>query len=483
MLVVFESKCFNLEPMKILTTPKMGADRAEYILKLCSSLSYSSENNQELCDDLLEWVTSSGGNLEGLKVVQEGGGYGLISSKNLNEDNILADVERKILLSYDERKENSRLLELILQVPEELWSLRLGLKLLAERVHSDSLYWPYIRHLPMSFPGIPLFFSPQEVQALQYLPIQEQIKRRSLFLQKMTDELIPNYADVFSYVGVNINILGWAMVAVSTRAFRMNGKSRPASMVPLIDMANHNTDFNAKVVLSSSGGALLCSTKKILKGDPIHLSYGNYSNDDFLIDYGFTVENNPYDSVDLNFDPNLFWSAHILFSAEDALDEEVTLHPWQVTLLEKLSLIGENSSPNVKIFRDGVEGRLLAGARVINCNKPTDVKKVSLADLMSQRKRPVDRFTEERTVKSLIAVCTLVLGNFPTTIQEDQEQLQTSGLSHNMINAIKFRIGKKEILLSAIQVLKKLLDIEINTSDNLNSKPSSKKTLGFGKRK
>ena len=51
---------------------------------------------------------------------------------------------------------------LVHKVPEELWSGRLALHLLAHRVRgSYSPFAPYIAHLPLGIAGLPMFFSPQ----------------------------------------------------------------------------------------------------------------------------------------------------------------------------------------------------------------------------------------------------------------------------------------------------------------------------------
>lgn len=75
------------------------------------------------------------------------------------------------------------LLELIDQVPAELWSARLGLSLLHERAKGPkSVFAPYVNLLPAVHRGVPLFFSPAAVAELQYPPVVEQLKRRGRFL-------------------------------------------------------------------------------------------------------------------------------------------------------------------------------------------------------------------------------------------------------------------------------------------------------------
>lgn len=57
---------------------------------------------------------------------------------------------------------------------EELWAMRLGLKLLRERATVGSFWWPYISNLPEAF-TMPIFFSGEEIKSLQYAPLLHQV--------------------------------------------------------------------------------------------------------------------------------------------------------------------------------------------------------------------------------------------------------------------------------------------------------------------
>ncbi len=99
---------------------------------------------------------------------------------------------------------------------------------------------------------------------------------------------------------------GWALAVVTSRAFRTQGPSNPASMLPLIDMCNHSFAPNCAIAPMRAGGAAhLVAARNISAGEPLLLSYGNLENDFLLMDYGFVVPGNPYDRVQLRFDPGL----------------------------------------------------------------------------------------------------------------------------------------------------------------------------------
>lgn len=76
----------------------------------------------------------------------------------------------------------------------------------------------------------------------------EQEVRRALENLKPSDH-------PFSGQDVDASSLGWAMSAVSSRAFRLHGKKLPDGtkddvrmMLPLIDMCNHSFHPNARIV-------------------------------------------------------------------------------------------------------------------------------------------------------------------------------------------------------------------------------------------
>lgn len=69
-------------------------------------------------------------------------------------------------------------------------------------------------------------------------------------LENLVDDHHP-----FGGQNVDASSLGWAMSAVSSRAFRLHGKKLPDGtqsdipmMLPLIDMCNHSFSANARIV-------------------------------------------------------------------------------------------------------------------------------------------------------------------------------------------------------------------------------------------
>lgn len=66
------------------------------------------------------------------------------------------------------------------RLAEELWAMKLGLKLLQERAKVGSFWWPYISNLPETY-SVPIFFPGEDIKNLQYAPLLHQVFAVLLF--------------------------------------------------------------------------------------------------------------------------------------------------------------------------------------------------------------------------------------------------------------------------------------------------------------
>ena len=245
-------------------------------------------------------------------------------------------------------------------VPDTLWQLQLGLRLLSERTKAlssasaASFFQPYIDLLPLSFPTVPLFFQRDDLLALQYPPIVQQVVKRSKLLLSLTSiirqlQIESPQQDPFFGQHVDVNALGWAMTAVSSRAFSFHQHRR---LLPLIDMANHS--FAPSAHLSSDEFTLtLTATRALEAGEELTLNYGARSNDDFLINFGFVHDDNPHDDILLKWDPATVQLALDLTAAPPA-PSSAPLLPWQSALLAQLP------NHDLVMTRDGLDPRIHA---------------------------------------------------------------------------------------------------------------------------
>ncbi|KAF3786861.1 Histone-lysine N-methyltransferase [Nymphaea thermarum] len=361
---------------------------------------------------------------------------------------------------------------------EELWALKLGLRLLQERATVGSFWWPYISNLPEAF-STPIFFSGDEIKNLQYAPIVHQVNKRCRFLLDFEKVVKQTLEDVsfrnhpFRGQDVDASALGWAMAAVSTRAFRLHGKALPHGtesdipmLLPLIDMCNHSFEPNAEIIQEQDNKSpeaivKVVSKEQIQRGDSVLLNYGDLCNDLLLLDYGFVIPENPYDTIELRYDGVLLDAASMAAGLQSPNFSSPT--QWQDDLLRLLNLEGDGADLKVTLGGPGVvDGRLLAAIRILLGNDKDVVEKHNLSTLqLLSTKAPLGLSNEIFTLRTLIALCVIALGHFPTKIMEDESLLKGT-MSSSMKLAIQLRLRKKTLISDVMRELTR----KVNTFSN-----------------
>ncbi|KAG6551561.1 hypothetical protein Mapa_006984 [Marchantia paleacea] len=454
--------------------------------------------------ELCQWIEKHGGYVSpGVELSQDGqSGLGLLASQWIPRGQTLIRLPSHLQLgmrSGDANCPASETLQAIAnRVPEELWSLRLGLKLLNEKAKENSFWWPYIGLLPQRF-QIPIFFSGEEIASLQYPPLIHQVKRRCQVLYEISSKDIPAVLETcpeekhpFGGQQVDGGALGWAMSAVSSRAFRLQNNSGDSERVllPLIDMCNHsfspnvrleqvptpdNTDFIFQVVAESS----------LEKGMPLSLTYGALSNDCLLLDYGFVVAENPHDRVELKYDPSLLDVARMAGGLSSLGPPSFTSPaPWQQALLAQLRLQGAGASLMVRVTLGGpeiVDGRLLAALRILYAADASELRHQDLEQLQLWGSQPPLGFANERNVlRTLAALSALVLTrSFATTVEQDRALLETLEYSSNQQLTTGYRLAKKQMLLDAVEKVMDRLK-SLKTDSKVGQGVKARKGKGFG---
>ncbi|CAI0387763.1 unnamed protein product [Linum tenue] len=349
--------------------------------------------------------------------------------------------------------------------------MKLGLKLLQERSQVGSFWWPYISNLPEAY-SVPIFFPGEDIKNLQYAPLLHQVNKRCRFLLEF-EQLVKHVLDgvetsssdhPFGGQAVDASSLGWAMSAVSSRAFRLHGGGSHGGidipmMLPLIDMCNHSFNPNARIVQEQGGNDVI--------------NYGCLNNDLFLLDYGFVVPSNPYDCIELRFDGALLDAASTAAGVSSPSFSSPA--PWQKEILSQLKLDGE--APVLKVTIGGqepVEGRLLAAVRVMLTSDREMVEKHDLSTLMSlssDSDAPLGTATEVAALRTVLALCVIALGHFPTQMMEDESLLKKGVSSATSELAIQFRIQKKALIVDVMRDLTKRVQLLSSKSKDMASPP------------
>eukprot|EP00047_Mylnosiga_fluctuans_P009529 m.11849 g.11849 ORF g.11849 m.11849 type:complete len:419 (+) comp2670_c1_seq1:2-1258(+) len=231
----------------------------------------------------------------------------------------------------------------------------------------------------------------------------------------------------------------WAMETVSSRAVSyehtaVDGSRRTSvAVVPLMDMLNHaHTASTRGRTHPISQRYEIVTDTPFGRGDEVFICYGARDNDAMLVEYGFVIPGNPYDTY--QFSPRLVLRDLPL----DLSAGSVVEHCRNDLLRQRARVLLSNGLiDDFSITRSGPSWRLTA-ALAIMAMGPRE-----LPDWCNALERPDGQAGVARTVAAL---CKAALAD------PELDPPSAAGLTGNAQTAIAMRLWLRELVLSAIAV-------------------------------
>lgn len=390
-------------------------------------------------------------------------------------DSTLSATSNLINYSGDSSIDDTVILSLLLASINE-WSIRLAVRLLYEYAHiNQSSYKSYILSLPLKHFTSPIFFDASTVESLQYQPIIQQLNR----LCKTVDQTAkyiqanPVYSKLFNSMTVSSDLLGWAVFTVSSRAFNLGVDNDAYTMLPLIDMMNHSSTFQANVEIKyndTNKTVRAVSTSDIPSNTELTLNYGRVSNDILLLQYGFSIDNNPYDMITIKYSIDNLTTAAELANI---------IQPFHKISIDKLAILNESiNTHNNSIQLTHQFPTILFSSFKCLLSDDNEQSSSDLLSHYSQFDNPDTLSSIDRNVllclKSLLQ---LTAQTFPTSIELDVEQLKAVLLHQTKLidqakqqghqlhtndfiavtQVLRYRIAKKRLIHDQIDSISNML--------------------------
>jgi histone-lysine N-methyltransferase SETD3 len=164
--------------------------------------------------------------------------------------------------------------------------------MLIDMKNPNSFFRPYYDILPTTLSNMPIFWDTNELKYLEGSYLLEQIEERNIAIES-DYEAICNLASNFRET-CTLHEFKWARMCVCSRNFGLiiNG-IQTAALVPYADMLNHYRPRETKWQFDDQlQGFTVVSLQHIGPGAQVYDSYGRKCNHRFLLNYGFSVENN-----------------------------------------------------------------------------------------------------------------------------------------------------------------------------------------------
>lgn len=196
----------------------------------------------------------------------------------------------------------------------------LALALLLQRELSlgkDSAWAPYLSVLPTLQEVNPTFaWGDAELDALEGSPLRASTRSMQAKLQgewsMLQEGVMKAHPDAFSGEYFTYEGFTWAFSLLFSRAVRLRSleSGERLALVPYADLINHSPFSNAFIDGRSPGGldkllglkeeeVVLYADRSYKQMEQVTISYGQKSNAELLLLYGFALDRNPFNSVDI----------------------------------------------------------------------------------------------------------------------------------------------------------------------------------------
>jgi hypothetical protein len=331
-----------------------------------------------------------------------------------------------------------------------------------EKHKVNSKWAPFLSVQPQSYDNI-LYFTKDEVALLQGSNLEQYV---SLLLNQVQSDykiifeeaLFQEFPEIFPRPKFSFDEYLWALSTVWSRAYDLprqpqqkqnQSPQQPSqtnvvrTIVPFGDMFNHCPNSKNRHSFCQEDNAMVYEIVEPSKsGNQIFINYGPFSNAKLLKVYGFALENNPFDEVEI-------WAA---------MDQSAPFYERKIEILQKFNLTYEKVLP-FRLTRHGIPGELITVLRVQFLEEDEFVN----VEWTMQR-RGVSRENDNMVKHFLLSSLQSMIKNYPTTVDQDKlflNVLQTklSSLTtpntklFRQVSILRTRLGEKEILQTSIDYL------------------------------
>jgi len=301
--------------------------------------------------------------------------------------------------------------------------------------------------------------------------LQMKLEREYDDLLAGPDGLVAKFPDRFPAEHFTRENWTWAFTMLFSRAIRLRNLrvGERLAMVPYADLINHSAFSGAFIDARESGDWLfkdgdeeiiLYADRGYRQMEQVYISYGQKSNAELLLLYGFALERNPYNSVDVTV------SISPRTAEVAAANEGVEADPLADEKIDFLEGTGRERTVDFPCYADRYPVEMLEYLRLMMMT-PEDTRGKPLEDF--DFSRTISPANEAAVLRSVVAAVEYQLGLFPQTEEDDAAVIKDKGmfrlLSYNQRMAVRHRRNEKRLLkrtLAALekQIRNKGLDVE-----------------------
>lgn len=244
---------------------------------------------------LFAWIRTCGGYIGPVQAKRAAGLRGLHAADSVDRNTPLLHVPPQLVVDAQVAR-SSVLGQRLIEADPHLDGRALLAAFLIDARARGGFWSPWIDMLPTDFPGHPLFFSDQELAAMD-----DWSEHRWMILaaRSAADDAYARFASCLPPdAACSRGDFQWAFTCVLTRAFRrIEGDGVQWLLAPGVDLFNHEQHALADVSVDPQGGFAVQADSAVAASEPIAIGYGEFSNALLLATHGFCLQGNPFDQA------------------------------------------------------------------------------------------------------------------------------------------------------------------------------------------
>lgn len=398
---------------------------------------------------LREWIVNNGGSASHIKLEYYDVDYrGTTVSKNIKPNENIIEIPWKCILSMEESKNNY--FNKILSSSGTRFNSPhtwLALELLDIKYTPDHFKQPIIKCLPKYFSNIPINFDAKELNELEGSYTLVKIQQKLQYLQIEYDNIIGALGKMDIKFPYTFKDFVWARTCIITRVYAITrNEISDTVMVPFADMANHVIPANTHWYFNNDSEKFTVhATKNLQRGDVLYESYGQKCNYRYFVNYGFTVDNNPFEEATMIFNPIL-----LQMISRKLYVLEINESGSYKTDNQYLNYL--NTAPD--IFQVGYDIKTPTFQAMLDYCRKSAIENIKVESLDI-------KLSEIHVCNMIINIANMMIDQFNETFEDDEMLLKTYTYNFNMRNCIIQRKEEKKVykfLINYFEFLKALLE-------------------------
>jgi hypothetical protein len=254
----------------------------------------SADERRVALERLIAWTAAQGATWNGIEWrVDATGGAGIVATRALAVGDTILTLPRHAMIIDNELDDTATgtLDHGVEPRPRDALAAWLPLEL---KVHA-SPWRAYLDTLPVQL-DLPMFRG--DIDALAGTGAQS-------LATDMNRDVIATYEQLPPELRARISLadFAWGRAIVMSRGFHAPGSfEHRIALIPLVDIFNHRTDDTGWSFSPYDGNLVVRMERALDAGDDVHFSYGNRSNSQLLVHYGFVLPENAGNEAHLVFE-------------------------------------------------------------------------------------------------------------------------------------------------------------------------------------